>query len=148
MPAASAPTDLMELGVAAMQQDAFSPILGMAQVEMPVVGVVYSTDHVLGQNGIFGIKTGSGFSTGANFLFGATVTVDGKPIVVFGCVMGQPTLDVAFATAKVLIASLQATLHIRQVITRNQTIATYVTAWGNQSDLVSPGDVMRLARPG
>jgi len=120
----STPTDLMELGVAAMQQDVFAQIVGMAQVQLPVVGVVYSTDHVLGQNGIFGIKTGSGFSTGANFLFGATVT------------------------AKALIASLQATLHIRQVITRNQTIATYVTAWGNQSDLVSPVDVIVLAWPG
>jgi D-alanyl-D-alanine carboxypeptidase (penicillin-binding protein 5/6) len=144
----STPTDLMEMGVAAMQQDVFAQIVGMAQVQLPVVGVVYSTDHVLGQNGIFGIKTGSGFSTGANFLFGATVTVDGKPIVVFGCVMGQPTLDVAFATTKALIASLQATLHIRQVITRNQTIATYVTAWGNQSDLVSPVDVIVLVWPG
>src|SRR5260370_37052385 len=142
------PTDLMELGVAAMQQDVFAQIVGMAQVQLPVVGVVYSTDHVLGQNGIFGIKTGSGFSTGANFLFGATVTVDGKPIVVFGCVSGQPTLDYAFATASALIASLQATLHIRQVITRNQTIATYVTAWGNQSDLVSPVDVNLLVWPG
>jgi D-alanyl-D-alanine carboxypeptidase (penicillin-binding protein 5/6) len=144
----STPTDLMVLGIAAMQQDVFAQIVGTGQVALPVVGIVYSTDHVLGQSGIFGIKTGSGFSTGANFLFGATVTVDGKPIVVFGCVMGQPTLDVAFATSKALIASLQSTLHILPVITRNQTIATYVTAWGNQSDLVSPVDVNVLAWPG
>jgi D-alanyl-D-alanine carboxypeptidase (penicillin-binding protein 5/6) len=144
----STPTDLMVLGITAMQQDVFGQIVGTGQVSLPVVGIVYSTDHVLGQSGIFGIKTGSGFSTGANFLFGATVTVDGKPIVVFGCVMGQPTLDVAFATSKALIASLQSTLHIRPVITRNQTIATYVTAWGNQSDLVSPVDVNVLAWPG
>jgi serine-type D-Ala-D-Ala carboxypeptidase (penicillin-binding protein 5/6) len=144
----STPTDLMVLGIAAMQQDVFGQIVGMGQVLLPVVGIVYSTDHVLGQSGIFGMKTGSGFSTGANFLFGATVTVDGKPIVVFGCVMGQPTLDVAFATSKALIASLQSTLHIRPVITRNQTIATYVTAWGNQSDLISPVDVNVLSWPG
>jgi D-alanyl-D-alanine carboxypeptidase (penicillin-binding protein 5/6) len=144
----STPTDLMLLGIAAMQQDVFAQIVGMGQAQLPVVGVVYSTDHVLGQSGIFGIKTGSGFSTGANFLFGATVTVDGKPIVVFGCVMGQPSLDIAFATSKALIASLQSTLHVRPVITRNQTIATYVTAWGNQSDLVSPVDVSVLAWPG
>ena len=43
---------------------------------------------------------------------------------------------------------MQSALHIRQVITRNQTIATYVTAWGNQSDLVSPVDVNLLAWPG
>jgi hypothetical protein len=62
--------------------------------------------------------------------------------------MGQPTLDIAFATSKALIAAMQSTLHIRPVITRNQTIATYATAWGNQSDLVSPVDVNVLAWPG
>ena len=144
----STPTDLMSLGIAAMKQEVFAQVVAMAQAQLPVVGIVYSTDHVLGQNGIFGIKTGSGFSTGANFLFGATITVDGKPIVVFGCVMGQPNTEVAFATTKALIASMQSALHIRQVITRNQTIATYVTAWGNQSDLVSSVDVNLLAWPG
>ena len=144
----SSPTDLMVLGVAAMKQEVFAQVVGMGQVQLPVVGLVSSTNHVLGQNGIFGIKTGSGFSTGANFLFGATVTVDGKPIVVYGCVMGQPNMEAAFTAAKALVASMQSTLHIRQVITRNQTIATYVTAWGNQSDLVSKVDVNLLVWPG
>lgn len=144
----STPTDLMVLGIAAMRQEVFAQVVAMGQVVLPVVGIVYNTDHALGQSGIFGIKTGSGFSTGANFLFGATVTVDGKPIVVFGCVMGQPTLDIAFATSKALIASMQSTLHVRQVFTRNQTVATYITAWGAQSDLVSQYDVSLLTWPG
>jgi D-alanyl-D-alanine carboxypeptidase (penicillin-binding protein 5/6) len=144
----STPTDLMALGIAAMKQEVFAQIVAMGQAQLPVVGIVFSTNHVLGQSGIFGMKTGSGFSTGANFLFGATITVDGKPIVVYGCVMGQPNMEAAFATTKALIASLQSTLHIRQVITRNQTMATYMTAWGAQSDLVSRVDVNVLAWPG
>ena len=144
----STPTDLMALGIAAMKQEVFAQIVALGQAQLPVVGIVYSTNHVLGQSGIFGMKTGSGFSTGANFLFGATITVDGKPIVVYGCVMGQPNMEAAFATAKTLIASLQSILHVRQVITRNQTIATYFTAWGAQSDLVSRVDVNVLAWPG
>jgi D-alanyl-D-alanine carboxypeptidase (penicillin-binding protein 5/6) len=144
----STPTDLMALGIAAMKDEVFAQIVATVQVLLPVVGLVFSTDRVLGQNGILGIKTGSGFSTGANFLFAATIPVDGKPIVVFGCVMGQPTMEIAFATTKALIGSMQSTLHIRHVIARNQTIATYVTAWGKQSDLVSPVDVDLLTWPG
>jgi D-alanyl-D-alanine carboxypeptidase (penicillin-binding protein 5/6) len=144
----STPMDLIALGAAAMKDEVFAAVVATGQAQLPVVGIVYSTNHVIGQNGIFGIKTGSGFSTGANFLFGASVTVDGKPIVVFGCVMGQPTMEVAFATSKALIASMQSGLHIRPVIVRNQTLATYVTAWGNQSDLVSPFDVNLVTWPG
>jgi D-alanyl-D-alanine carboxypeptidase (penicillin-binding protein 5/6) len=103
---------------------------------------------VLGQQGIVGIKTGSGLSSGANFLFAANLAVDGHQVSVFGCVMGQPTLDAAFTAARSLVAAMQAALHVRRVIDRNQTIATYVTPWGAQTDLVSTVDVDLTEWPG
>ena len=99
-------------------------------------------------SGIIGVKTGSGLNTGANFLFAATVTVDGRQIVVHGCVMGQPTLKIAFTAAKRLIAAMSSALHVRRVIARNQAIATYTTPWGNVSDLVSSADVDLVEWPG
>jgi len=144
----STPTDLVQLGIAAMKQEVLVQIVGMGQAQLPVAGIVYNVDRALGQSGIFGIKTGSGLNTGANFLFGASVTVDGHQITVYGCVMGQPTLDIAFASAKNLIGALQAALHVRKVLVKNQTIATYITPWGAQTDLVSSVDVDLIAWPG
>ncbi|MEO8745536.1 MAG: D-alanyl-D-alanine carboxypeptidase [Candidatus Dormiibacterota bacterium] len=137
----STPTDLIALGMTAMKQEVFAQIVGMAQAQLPVAGIVYNVDSVLGQGGIIGIKTGSGLSSGANFLFAATVAVDGHQITLYGCVMGQPTLDNAFGVATSLAASLKSALHVQRVIARNQTVATYVTPWGAQSDLVSSVDV-------
>jgi D-alanyl-D-alanine carboxypeptidase (penicillin-binding protein 5/6) len=144
----STPTDLVQLGIAAMKQEVLVQIVGMGQAQLPVAGIVYNVNRTLGQSGIFGIKTGSGLNTGANFLFGASITVDGHQITVYGCVMGQPTLDVAFASATNLIGALQAALHVRKVLVKNQTIATYITPWGAQSDLVSSVDVDLVAWPG
>ena len=144
----STPTDLTLLGIAAMKQEVFAQIVAMGQAVLPVAGIVYNVDRVLGQSGIIGIKTGSGLNSGANFLFAATVAVDGHQITVYGCVMGQPTLDLAFASAKSLIGALQAALHVRRVLARNQKIATYVTPWGTQSDLVSSVDVDLVEWPG
>ena len=144
----STPTELMLLGIAAMKQEVLLQIVGMGQAQLPVAGIVYNVNRALGQSGIFGIKTGSGLNTGANFLFGASVAVDGHQITVYGCVMGQPTLDIAFASARALIGALQSALHVRRVLVRNQKIATYVTPWGGQSDLVSSVDVDLVAWPG
>ncbi|MHB8612863.1 MAG: D-alanyl-D-alanine carboxypeptidase family protein [Candidatus Dormibacteraceae bacterium] len=144
----STPSDLMALGVVAMKQDVFAQVVGMGSAVIPVAGTVFNVDTVLGQSGIIGIKTGSGFNTGANFLFAAKISVDGVPIMFYGCVMGQATLDDTFAAAKNLIGAMQAGLHVRHVIARNQTIATYVTAWGAQSDLVSSVDVDLVEWPG
>ena len=144
----STPTDLVTLGIAAMKQEVFAQIVGMDQADLPVAGTVYNVDGVLGQQGIVGIKTGSGLNSGANFLFAALVPVDGHQLEVFGCVMGQDTLATAFSAARSLIAVAQSALHVRRVIERNQTIASYVTPWGAETDLVSTVDVDLAEWPG
>ena len=144
----STPSDLVALGMTAMKQEVFAQVVGMGSAEIPVAGTVYNVDQVLGQSGIIGMKTGSGLNTGANFLFAAKISVDGVPITFYGCVMGQATLNDTFAAAKKLIGAMQSGLHVRHVIARNQTVATYITPWGAQSDLVSSVDVSLVEWPG
>jgi D-alanyl-D-alanine carboxypeptidase (penicillin-binding protein 5/6) len=145
----STPSDLVTLGIEVMRtQEVFAQIVAMGQAELPVAGTVYNVDAVLGQSGIIGIKTGSGLDSGANFLFAASVQVDGFPVVIYGCVMGQPTLAMAFDRAKALIATTQPALHVRRVLARNQSVGTYSTPWGAQSDVVSTLDVDVAQWPG
>jgi D-alanyl-D-alanine carboxypeptidase (penicillin-binding protein 5/6) len=144
----STPSDLVNLGIVAMQNPVFARIVAMGQVDLPVAGTQYNVDAALGQNGIIGVKTGSGLNTGANFLFAANATVDGHTIVVYGCVMGQPTLDLAFAGAKQLVKTMSSALHVRRVMEREETVGTYTTAWGEQADLVSQFDVDLVEWPG
>lgn len=144
----STPTELVALGRAAMQQDVFALIVNMAQATLPVAGVVYNVNSVLGESGIVGIKTGSGLNTGANFLFAATATVDSHPITMYGCVMGQPTLDLAFTAAKNLIGAMLSGLRVHPVLNRNDVVGAYDTAWGTHSDLLATVDVTLVEWPG
>jgi D-alanyl-D-alanine carboxypeptidase (penicillin-binding protein 5/6) len=144
----STPADLLALGMEAMRDTVFAGIVAMPQADLPVAGTVYNVNGVLGQSGIIGIKTGSGLNTGANYLFAAKVTVDGHEIVIYGCVIGQPTLDVAFAAAKKLIAAMSPVLHVRRILARNESVARYTAPWGAESDLVSADDVDVAEWPG
>src|SRR5205807_10517480 len=144
----STPSELTSLGMVAMQNDVFAQIVARGQVDLPVAGTVYNVNGVLGQGGIVGIKTGSGLNAGANFLFAANASIDNHTIVVYGCVMGPPTLDLAFNGARALIGAMSSALHVRRVISRNQSVATYTTPWGAQSDLVSADDVDLTEWPG
>ena len=144
----STASDLLALGMAAMQNDVFAQIVAMGQVSLPVAGVVYNVNAALTHTGIIGIKTGSGLDTGANFLFAANAKVDSSTIVVYGCVMGQPTLDAAFTAAENLITTMSAAVHVERVLERNQTVAIYNTQWGEQADVVSLFDVDLVEWPG
>lgn len=144
----STPSDLLALGMVAMQQPVFADIVAMEQVDLPVAGVIPNVNSALTHTGIIGIKTGSGLDTGANFLFAANAKVDNKTIVVYGCVMGEPTLDAAFTVAENLITSMSSALHVQRVFERNQTVAIYNTQWGEQADVVSLFDVDLVEWPG
>ncbi|HVC75885.1 MAG TPA: hypothetical protein VND96_05140 [Candidatus Micrarchaeaceae archaeon] len=144
----STPSDLMRLGMEAMKLDVFAQIVAMPQTDLPVAGTVFNVDAVLGQSGIIGIKTGSGLADGANFLFAADASIDGRNVRLYGCVMGLPTLALAFAAAKSLLASMRSNLHVRRIIAKNQAVATYATPWGGQSDLISTVDVDLIEWPG
>jgi len=144
----STPSDLVALGMVAMEQEVFAQIVAMEQAVLPVVGTVYNVDRVIGQSGIVGIKTGSGLSSGANFLFAANLSVDGHSITVFGCVMGQETLDAAFAGAVALVNVVQPALHVRRVLAQNDVIASIGTPWGAQTDAVASIEVDLVEWPG
>jgi D-alanyl-D-alanine carboxypeptidase (penicillin-binding protein 5/6) len=144
----STPSDLMALGMVAMKQDVLAQIVSLPQATLPVAGVTYNVDYVLGESGIIGIKTGSGLDLGANFLFAAAATVDDHTITLFGCVMGQPTLDIAFNSAKALIATMLSSLHVRRVVLLHQSVGAYGAPWGSQTELLSTVNLDLVEWPG
>jgi serine-type D-Ala-D-Ala carboxypeptidase (penicillin-binding protein 5/6) len=144
----STPSDLMSLGMAAMQLPVLAQVVKLPQAQLPVAGAVYNVDAVLGKDGIVGIKTGSGFNAGANFLFAASVTVNSRVITIYGCVMGEPTLAIAFSAARALIAAMQSALIVKQILARHQAVGAYDTAWGDHSDVLSVYDVTLVEWPG
>lgn len=144
----STPTDLLNLGMAAMQNEVFAQVVARPQANLPVAGTVINVNGELGKGGIVGIKTGSGLNSGANYLYAATATVDNHKITIYGCVMGQPTLQLAFSRAHALIEAMTAVLHVRRIISRNQSVATITTPWGDGTDVIAQVDLDLTEWPG
>lgn len=144
----STATDLMSMGMVAVKDPVFAQIVREAQATLPVAGVVYNVDGALGKDGINGIKTGSGLAQGANFLFSAEILIAGHPVTIFGCVMGLPTLQMAFDVARGLIRALQPGLTVVTELRRQQIVGSYDTPWGWHSDVVSTTQLDLVEWPG
>ena len=143
----STPSDLVKLGVIVMKQPVLAAIVAMTQADLPVAGTVHNLDGALGQSGIIGIETGSG-SAGANFLFAASATFGNFTIILFGCVMGQDSLDAAFTAAKALIAVMRPALKIGRAVDKNQAVGGYQMPWPDQTDLLASYNVDLVEWPG
>jgi serine-type D-Ala-D-Ala carboxypeptidase (penicillin-binding protein 5/6) len=144
----STPADLLAMGMAAMRQEVLAQIVGLAEATLPVAGTVYNVNAAIGQSGITGIKTGSGLNSGATFLFAATASIDGQPLTIYGCVMGQPTLDAAFTEAQALISTMRDTLRVRQVVSVYDVVGAYQSAWGGSSVLEATTGATLVEWPG
>ena len=144
----STPSDLVALGMTAMKQEVLAQIVATTDAKLPIAGTVYNVDYALGQSGIIGIKTGSGLSSAANFLFAASTTVGGFTITMFGCVMGQATLDLAFDAAKALIAAMQPSLSVKRVVYKYEAVGSYEPPWAGHSDLLTTTNVDLVEWPG
>ena len=60
--------DQLLLVQAAMANPVFAEIVNKKQAQVPVAGTIFSTDTILGKNGIVGVKTGWTEEAGGNFV--------------------------------------------------------------------------------
>jgi len=144
----SNPRDLFRLGTEAMKNPVIAKVVGEVQAILPVAGVVYNVDYVLGQDGIIGIKTGSGPEFGANFVFASTQPASPRAYNIYGAVMGANTLDDAFKATKALIAAVRAGVRVDKVVGANDPVATYQAPWGSRADIRAATDVSAFSWPG
>ncbi|MFN2464573.1 MAG: D-alanyl-D-alanine carboxypeptidase family protein [Candidatus Dormibacteria bacterium] len=144
----SVPSELAVLGGLAIKEPLIASIVSQVQAQLPVAGVVYNVDYVLGQEGIIGIKTGSSPDGGANFVFAATHTVEGRPVTIYGAIMGLGTLDEAFSATRALIKAVRPGLGLRHVLTAQQVVARYQAPWKRHTDVVAQQPLDVLTWPG
>jgi serine-type D-Ala-D-Ala carboxypeptidase (penicillin-binding protein 5/6) len=142
------PSDLVLAGQALMGVPVLAQVVGQGQVDLPVAGTSFNVDYALGTQGIVGIKTGSSPKAGACFLFAATTKVGGRPALVVGAVMDEPTLDDAFTASEKLIAAIAPALKLVTAVSASEAVAEYRSPWGSRTGLVAQKDISLLGWPG
>jgi D-alanyl-D-alanine carboxypeptidase (penicillin-binding protein 5/6) len=145
----SVPADLVRLGQVALENTVLAGIVQQEQAILPVAGLLPNVNYALGQDGIFGIKTGNTTAGGAIYLFAGNVQLSaGTKIYVVGAVQGLPTLDGAFSAARALLDAARTSLQMIHVVTKNQTVGRYDLPWGGGSDVVAGQDLNVLVWAG
>jgi serine-type D-Ala-D-Ala carboxypeptidase (penicillin-binding protein 5/6) len=131
----SVPQDLVTVAMQAMRDPVFAQIVAQPQVTLPIAGTRRSTDALLGEGVVIGIKTGHTDQAGGNFVFAAETLVEGGPLVrIFGAVMGQADLQAAFDATRSLVRGMTAHLHDRIVVHKLDPLATYTAPWRATAD--------------
>jgi len=143
--------DQVLVAQAAMQNPVFRKIVSMPQADLPVAGIVYNVNSMVGKHGITGIKTGSTLDAGGCFVGSYPITVDGQQHILIGAVLGQKTLE-SLQTALTTTINM---LHQAAPEFKNYTVpepaqgfAQMTTAWKQGADLKLAQPVTVFGYPG
>jgi D-alanyl-D-alanine carboxypeptidase (penicillin-binding protein 5/6) len=139
----------------ALNFPAFAQIVAMPQVMLPVAGLQYNLDALLGRDGIVGIKTGSTSQAGGCFVFAAHQLVGGRTVTVAGAVLhqlaasSQPSIIAAAFTASTsLLTSVRRVLVRLTVVRRGATLAWVEAPWGERVALRAATSASLVGWPG
>lgn len=139
----STPTDLARLAKAAMANPVLAGIVAQPEATVPVAGSITNIDTELGTDGIIGVKTGSFPNPAvANFMFaGRELTPWGSTVTVYGAVLGQASLNAAFAATEALVTAAPTALSHPRVASRGEVVGHYTTDWGSSVPVIAATDL-------
>lgn len=140
--------DLVLIGEVAMQNPVIAQIVSQTEATIPVAGKIVTTNKVMGQAGINGIKTGHTNESGGCFLFAATRDVGGKPVTIVAAIMAAPTIDDARAAAPGLIENAYTGFTNITGLKAGAVIGTVSVPWYAPVDVVAEQDVNLLVWKG
>lgn len=140
--------DQIKLAQAVMASPTLAGIFRAKQAQLPVAGIVFNVNSILGQDNLVGIKTGWTEQAGACFLFAADWQAEGRPVRIFGVVMGQDTLADAFKTTRGLLQSVGPALRVVPIAVHDTPAATLSSPWGAKTDALPTRDLNVVAWPG
>ena len=140
--------DLVILGEKALSNPIIADVVSQKQVNLPIAGLVYNYNSLLGQNNVVGIKTGNTDEAGGCLLFATKNIVDGQNITLVGAILGAPSRTTVLADTKTFLQNNANILQPITLVHAGQTMGSYQIPWQKNVNVVAKNNISVLAIKG
>ena len=140
--------DQVRLALAAMRNPVFAQIVAMPSAELPVAGMIRTTNRILGRSEVIGIKTGTTDEAGGCFVFASMQQVGGERRLVVGAVLGQQAIGEAFEASARLADAAPSSIRRGVVVSAGTSVGTITSQWGAATEVRPARDISLLLWPG
>jgi D-alanyl-D-alanine carboxypeptidase (penicillin-binding protein 5/6) len=140
--------DLVLLGENALSNPVLAQIVSQKQATVPVAGTISTTNSLLGQNGIVGIKTGFTDEAGGCYLVADSQTIGGQQMTLVGAVLNAPDLNSAMNNLVTILGASTGEFQKNTAVSAGQEIGMYKTPWGTSAPIIASQDLSLLVWKG
>ena len=118
--------DLAKIGAALLNQPVLAGIVKRAEAVVPVVGNIKNTNHLIGVDGIIGVKTGYiGDASGYCLVSGYKEGNDNITVAL----LGAPTREASFDDTQKIVEELQNFIKTKKLVEKDEEVGHYATWW-------------------
>lgn len=144
----AAPADMVKIARLALEHPVISEIVAEQQADIPGIGLIESTNPLIGEPGIIGLKTGTLFASGYNLVAAREQTVEDRPLTSIAVVMSRADEMARATDARTLLAEAEQSVEQVELIADSERIGT-VTIWdGAQVAVAAEAGASAVLRPG
>ncbi|GAA1701155.1 hypothetical protein GCM10009808_18710 [Microbacterium sediminicola] len=137
------PTGVIALAEKAMENPVIAQIVAQPAVDLPGVGVVTSTNDLIADPGVVGVKTGTLAVSGReinDLVVARDFTVGDTVIRGYATVLGEPSDERRAEAGRALLAQLETELATPYIVPAGTLVGTVETAWDETSPIRTTAD--------
>jgi D-alanyl-D-alanine carboxypeptidase (penicillin-binding protein 5/6) len=139
----STASDQLRIAQEVMRNRIFRDIVRLPQATLPVAGVVYNVNFMVGKQGMTGVKTGSTLAAGSCFVGSYPIIVEGTEHILLGAVLGQQSLHDALTYDATMLHAIAPQFKTYLAAPPTEGFAQLTPAWGPPTQL-EPGKAVHM----
>lgn len=141
------PADIVRLARIALANPLVAEIVAQSRIEIPELGEITTTNRLLGDPGVIGLKTGTTFPNGYSLVAAQHETFGERGLVAIAVTMDRPDSDARAADTRAVLAAMATTGQQAQLAEQGARIGTITTWTGAEVPLLVAGDLSTVIVP-
>lgn len=142
------PSDIVRLARLALADPLIAEVVSQSVIQIPELGEITTTNRLLGDPGVVGLKTGTTFPSGYSLAAAKHVVVGERDLVAIAVTLDRPDSDARAADTRAVLALMGATGQPVSFATQGATVGTVATWTGVKVPLLSDADLSTVLVPG
>ncbi len=142
------PADIVRLARIALSEPTIAEVVGQSVIQIPELGEITTTNRLLGDPGVIGLKTGTTFPNGYSLAAAQHDEIDGRGLVAIAVTMDRADSDARAGDTRAVLAAMAITGQPVQLAEEGTRIGTVTTWTGVEVPLLIEADLSTTLVPG
>ena len=141
-------SDIVRLAKIALEQPLIAEIVGQSSVDIPGLGEITTTNRLLADAGVLGVKTGTTFPNGYSLAAAKRLDVFGRELIAVAVTLDRPDGEARAADTRAVLEAMALSGQEVALIEQGTPLGT-VTSWtGEEIQLVAREGLTAVLVPG